>query len=296
VLVVDPVRALWERVERGCTRRWLAAAVRRELVTVAAATEDRDRAEQVLAARLQRRLAAQGGPERVADPVGWILKKGLPRGGSCAHLRCDDGTRMDSGLPCEACASRLAGLRALRQQVAAEVAAELPQGTAEQRRAEVESRLRAEAQASSERQAARFEREAAEVAARQVAVEPLRAAAAAAARARQALCVSGCGRDAEDRLSGLCRFCFAETEAFVEAELTPIPFADELDDDGRRLLLRLMRVNDAAVAVVGQAQRWVCREPSCRRQMCGVPPESGLCAPCERTAAGLPAPFQAVTS
>jgi hypothetical protein len=112
-------------------------AARRELAAIAGVAGD-TAAGQVLAGRLMRRLAVQGGPDAVTDPVGWLLVRGLPRRADCGDLRCDEGLRMDTGGPCETCASLVADRRGLRQKVAAD----LPHADQEERRAVYEQRLR----------------------------------------------------------------------------------------------------------------------------------------------------------
>lgn len=295
VAVLAPAGALWDRLVHHGARGLVVAAIRRELTAVTAAADDPHRAVQLLAARLERRLAVQDGPDQVRDPVGWLLRRGLPRGGAgCTHPRCDEGIRMDTGQPCEMCLSRIAGQRALRERVAAEVTADRPGLPPAARRREVEQRLREETAAAAEQRAARLAASAA------VRVGPgrpntallearLRDGQAAAAVAETAVadgyvaCGGGCGSPPADRISGLCPLCAEQTRALFESEL------DRLDDAGQKLMLRLVRGHAEPTAV----RVWTCRESSCGRRLHGVPPESGRCAPCERTVDGLPAPYRA---
>lgn len=74
-VALAPVSALWDRLERAGARRLVVRAAQRELTAVVGlAGAD---GPQVLAARLTRRLAAQDGPDGVADPVGWLLGRGV---------------------------------------------------------------------------------------------------------------------------------------------------------------------------------------------------------------------------
>ncbi|MGW5353393.1 hypothetical protein ACWERV_23140 [Streptomyces sp. NPDC004031] len=295
VAVVAPAAALWDRLVHRGARGLVVAALRRELTAVTAAADDPDRAVQLLAARLERRLAVQDGPDQVRDPVGWLLRRGLPRGGAgCTHPRCDEGTRMDTGLPCEMCRSRIAGQRALRERVTAEVAADRPNAPQAVRRREVERRLREETAKAAEQRAVRLAASTANRAAPggpNTALQEARlrdgaqtTADAETAAAKKLACGGGCGRAAADRISGLCPLCAEETrDLLVEPEL------EGLDAAGQKLMLRLVRGHAEPTAV----RAWTCRESSCGRRLHGVPPESGRCAPCERTVDGLPAPYRA---
>ena len=196
---------LWVQIPKASTRAMLTSRIRAELARVTAATDSQARAVQVLAGRLQRRLDAQERQGTVTDPVGWILGRGLPRGASnCWQTRCDDGTRMDTGQPCEACESRLAGQRFKRRHVFDEVAAELPAAPAPVRRVEAERRLRAEATLEAERQQQRSEQAAAERAMRELEAELARAAAEAREEERRVAPCADCGRPLA---SGLCPAC-----------------------------------------------------------------------------------------
>ncbi|WP_229343478.1 hypothetical protein [Streptomyces flavotricini] len=135
VAVLAPVRALWQRLGRPYARRLLQAAVRGELSAVAGFAGPAD-APAVLADRLTRRLAAQGGPTAVADPVGWLIGRGLPQRPGCGDVRCDEGLRLDGGT-CATCEYVLDDRRAMRRAIAAEVDARMPGASPDDRRTEV---------------------------------------------------------------------------------------------------------------------------------------------------------------
>ncbi|OEV10230.1 hypothetical protein AN218_18520, partial [Streptomyces nanshensis] len=101
-VVLGPVQELWARLTRPGARAHLVRKIRGHL-QVAAGVAGPDAAESVVAARLERRLCAQGGPHRVEDPVGWLLARGLPQRAECFERRCDEGVRLDTGGPCETC-------------------------------------------------------------------------------------------------------------------------------------------------------------------------------------------------
>ncbi|MEU7598615.1 hypothetical protein AB0B79_37215 [Streptomyces sp. NPDC039022] len=117
-------------------------AVRREL-RYAAGVVGPDRAVEILAERLTRRLAAQaGGPDAVTDPVGWLLGRGLPRSSPCTDAHCDEGVLMPTGAACERCVDLLTDRRRRRARVTGQVRTELPDADSEIRRQAVEGRLR----------------------------------------------------------------------------------------------------------------------------------------------------------
>ncbi|MEU1789127.1 hypothetical protein ABZ553_25315 [Streptomyces sparsogenes] len=203
-VVLAPVAALWGRLERDGARRVVVRSARAALMTVAGVV-GQGSAETVLADRLTRRLAEQeGGPAAVADPVGWLVGRGLPRRAACADPRCDDGLRMDTGGPCEFCAYLVADRRAVRHQEAAKVDAELPGVSGEERRSVYEQRLRERTAADAEHARSRRERAEAERAARQAACARARAKAEVLEEARQAQPCADCGRPGA---AGLCSAC-----------------------------------------------------------------------------------------
>jgi hypothetical protein len=229
--VVAPAGALWARLNRDGARRKVVTVARRELTAIAGVTGARA-AEQVLAGRLRRRLAEQGGPAQVKDPVGWLIGKGLPRRPGCGDPRCDDGARIDTGGICQACQGRIADRRAVRRQVAAEVDAQFEAAAPDQVRAETERRLQHETRLETARRQARWKRAAAERAARQAAADQARAQAEAERQARQAVACADCGAP---RATGLCPACGnrrAAREQLREAAL--IVAAHRVDSDSRQ--------------------------------------------------------------
>ncbi|MFE1776018.1 hypothetical protein [Streptomyces sp. NPDC059008] len=209
-----PAEALWDRMERGGARRLVEKVARRELRRVADWLGE-DRAEAYLAARLTRRLTAQAGrASGVHDPVGWLLKRGLPRRSDCTDARCDEGILMHSGDDCTLCEDQVLDLRSRRRRVATEAQAELPHSTPQERFEAFESRLRqavaADAAHAEER---RRKRAAAEAASLAQAAEVRAQQEADEARRRALPCVQ-CG---EADAAGLCGVCRAdeETEALI---------------------------------------------------------------------------------
>jgi hypothetical protein len=201
--VLGVVGPLWARLERSGARHRVVQAARRELAAIADVAGPAV-AEAVLADRLARRLAAQGGPTAVTDPVGWLIGRGLPRRAECADPRCDEGQRLDKGGPCETCGYLVADRRGLRRQVAEQVDTAMSDGTPQQRRVIYEQQLR-EAVAR-QLAAGQVRREQAEAVRerRRAAMEQARAAAEAAERARAAQPCAGCGKPAS---AGRCEAC-----------------------------------------------------------------------------------------
>ncbi|MFD8546311.1 hypothetical protein [Streptomyces sp. NPDC059649] len=135
-----PVDMLWARLDHPYTRRLVEAAVRSELATVAGFA-GRDDAPQVLSGRLARRLLAQGSPRTVTDPVGWMIRRGLPQRRSCGDVRCDEGLLLDSGRECATCEDIMSARRTQRCKVVRAVAAAMPLASDTERRTEAEQRL-----------------------------------------------------------------------------------------------------------------------------------------------------------
>jgi hypothetical protein len=211
------VKPLWQRIDRAGARRRVSAAVRGELARVAGVV-DMD-ADRVLRDRLARRLVEQGGPGAVVDPVGWLLRRGLPARPGCGDARCDDGLRMDTGCACDTCASRLATSRSLRHRIAEQVDADLPRATEQERRAAYEQQLReavtrqlADAQQHRARAAADRERRLADAAEARVAAEM-------AKRARQVQPCVDCGRPDSAGRCGTCENRRTVEGLIVEAAL-----------------------------------------------------------------------------
>ncbi|MFH8371416.1 hypothetical protein [Streptomyces sp. NPDC018031] len=279
--VLAPVRALWQRLERGGARSRVVQVVRAEVNRAAFVVGAQD-APRVVADRLARRLAAQGGPARVADPVGWLLGRGLPRRPSCTDVRCDEGTRMDTGTVCELCEVLIADRQTLRQAAAAEVAAAMPAASASLRRAEIERRLAhitAEQITCTQR---RHDRDAVERQRREAARAQASAGTVAAHHAPVASPCAGCRSPEADPVTGFCASCEADARELLRPEMEP------LNAEGQRLFLRLVGKGDEQD---GRARAWACTVPACGRRQVGVPARSGMCAPCERKQSGQPSPL-----
>ncbi|MFJ2876323.1 hypothetical protein [Streptomyces sp. NPDC087298] len=135
-----PVAHLWTRITRLSTVKWLAKAVRAELVRLSGIVGP-ELALRALAARLTRRLDGQG-PHAVRQLVGWLLHRGLPQRSGCWSFLCDDGYRLDTGDPCESCACLIDDRRSMRRSIAATVDEQLSTASPRLRLAEVERRLR----------------------------------------------------------------------------------------------------------------------------------------------------------
>ncbi|MGW1987485.1 hypothetical protein ACWCPJ_34320 [Streptomyces collinus] len=115
-----PVGHLFRGLTRSSTRRWIATRVEAELLRLRGLVGPRA-AGPALALRLQRRLREDA--NRVLDPVGWLLGRGLPQRTACWSVLCDDGWDMARQEACRACAARADDTRALRDQVRAGSAA-----------------------------------------------------------------------------------------------------------------------------------------------------------------------------
>ncbi|MFC0602319.1 hypothetical protein [Streptomyces palmae] len=210
-VVLGAVWPLWARLERSGARCRVITVARQEVAAISRVAGP-EVAPQLLAARLERRLADQAGPAAVVDPVGWLIKRGLPRRVDCTDFRCDEGLRMDTGGHCETCAYLIADRRGLRAQIAAQVEATMPAETPKERRVVYEQQLR-EAVAQQQVDAlARWEWAAAAQQRRSEAAAVARAKAEAADAARQALPCTDCGAP---RAAGLCGTC-GEQRALAE--------------------------------------------------------------------------------
>ncbi|MFC1428586.1 hypothetical protein ACEZCY_36030 [Streptacidiphilus sp. N1-12] len=159
-VALAPVIGLWWRVKRRGERAVVVAAARRELAAVADRT-DPSSAPGLLAERLAFRLGRQGALDSVRDPVGWLLKRGLPQGRQCGDVRCDDGTLLTDGSVCPRCEDNRVSRRRERQQVLEDVYRQLPHATEQERRDAVEQRMRELAGIAAELQQIRLERAAA---------------------------------------------------------------------------------------------------------------------------------------
>ncbi|MFC1436047.1 hypothetical protein ACEZDB_35980 [Streptacidiphilus sp. N1-3] len=152
-VALEPVAALWWRLERPGARAKVVLAARGELAVISGITgADADR---ILADRLVGRLLAQGGPVSVRDPVGWLLGRGLPQRRDCGDRRCDDGRLLTTGESCARCQDNLVASRAMRSAVAAGVDQRL---APEDRQHAVEARMHELAQLAAEEEQIRWER------------------------------------------------------------------------------------------------------------------------------------------
>ncbi|MFJ5926557.1 helix-turn-helix domain-containing protein [Kitasatospora sp. NPDC092948] len=202
-VALQPVEDLLRRVTGTSTREFLAGHVRAALRGIARWT-GAAHAPTALAERLTWRLKRQGGPVLVDDPVGWMLRRGLPQGQSCSAHACDDGIRLDSGADCVTCELRVEDRRTTRAAVAGQVLAEMPDATDRERQAEHERRLHDLAMRRAEALAA-LEREAEQRRLRYEAERPAREAREAAAEAaRLAVPCEDCQAP---RSAGLCLHC-----------------------------------------------------------------------------------------
>ncbi|MFE1190102.1 hypothetical protein [[Kitasatospora] papulosa] len=197
-----PVTWLWSGLGRASTSRWLAQKVREELVRLAGIVGPQS-ASSALAGRLQRRLDRQG-IHPVKDLVGWLLRTGLPQAQGCWSRTCDDGTRMDTGGPCQSCECLIGDRRGLRQGAAAAVAARYPRATPDELRPLYEQELRGRFQQQAAYDIGRREHAATERAARDGVVAEQRAQLAQQKVARAAAPCRQCGKpDAQ----GCCPVC-----------------------------------------------------------------------------------------
>ncbi|MBC7271498.1 MAG: hypothetical protein H5T76_22785 [Streptomyces sp.] len=212
-VALAPVAWLWAGLGRESTGKWLARAVRLELVRLRGLVGD-ERADRRLAERLKRRLDRQG-TRPVQNLAGWLLKRGLPQQAECWSTLCDDGIRMDTGGICESCTCRIGDRRGLRTVVAARVTAQhlhLPPG---EWRASYESELRATVAYQAAMDLVRRERTAEQQVAFRAAVEEQKAQLALAKAERAAQPCADCGVSGA---AGLCMTCTLrrETVAVVE--------------------------------------------------------------------------------
>ncbi|OLO25919.1 hypothetical protein PZ61_0236575 [Streptomyces sp. MNU77] len=211
--VLDPVRLEWARIRHAGGRTRVRVALQAELRRVAEIVGS-EQAPVVLAERLERRLAAQHG-ERVREPIGWLLARGLPQRAECYATACDDQVRMDTGLVCPSCELLIGDRRALRHQVARAVAAELPRLTPAEARAEVERRLSREVAQRAARDAVRREQAAVERARREVVWAQQREELESA---KTALAARPCEECGVPEAGGLCLVCSQNRTARAAVE------------------------------------------------------------------------------
>ncbi|MET8579097.1 hypothetical protein [Streptomyces sp. NPDC005012] len=139
-VALAPVAWLWARLATG-RARWLTGVVRAELLRLKGLLGSAAAAQHALAARLQRRLNAQGGVP-VRDFAAWLIGRGLPQRAGCWSVLCDDGLRLDVGAECESCTCLVADRRGARRTAAAEVARRHPATPAAERQILVDTELR----------------------------------------------------------------------------------------------------------------------------------------------------------
>ena len=197
--VLAPVQLEWAHIGHAGGRTRVRVALMAELRRLAGIVGP-EQAPVVLAERLERRLAAQHG-ERVREPVGWLLSRGLPQRAECYATACDDQVRMDTGLVCPSCELLIGDRRALRHQVVQAVAAELPRLASAEAQAEVERRMSREVALRAARDVVRRERAAVERARREVAWAQQREEAKAELAAR------ACEECGMPEAGGLCLMC-----------------------------------------------------------------------------------------
>ncbi|MFF2618576.1 hypothetical protein [Kitasatospora sp. NPDC058046] len=119
--VVEPVVWLWSRLPRQERREFLSSLVVGELEHLSGLV-GRERAGRALRARFVRRMGQQGSVP-VADPIGWMLSRGLRQRVDCWSELCDEGVRIDSAAACASCESERGESRAVRGAVLRDLAA-----------------------------------------------------------------------------------------------------------------------------------------------------------------------------
>lgn len=139
--VLRPVIDVFERISRHSSRSHVQAAVQHHLSELHGVV-GKDSARSILAQRVSRRLDAQGGAVFVRDPVGWLLKKALPRRPGCYDLRCDESLRVDTQLDCPSCQLLIEDRRTVRVIARTSVDEQLPGLSTEARRNEIDVRTR----------------------------------------------------------------------------------------------------------------------------------------------------------
>lgn len=235
--VLGPVAGMWAGLGLVSTGRWLAKAVRLELVRLRNLVGDEGGlAERRLAERLKRRLERQGS-RPVQDLAGWLIKRGLPQKSQCWSTMCDDGIRIDTGSTCESCGCLIGDRRGLRTMMAAHVADQYGHLPAGEWRTVYESELRAHVDHQAAVGLVRRERTAQRRGAFRAAVEERKAQLAAAQAERAARPCADC--DQPDA-AGLCMTCsLRRATAELVEQAVDIAVAVRADIDDRRALSEL---------------------------------------------------------
>jgi hypothetical protein len=194
-----PVADLWHRLHHAGARATVALAARRELAVIEGFTTTVP-ASTVLAERLLRRRHQQGDTP-VADPGGWLHRRGLPARPGCGDRLCDEGTLISNRATCPRCAENLNDKRAARRSAFAEASAAAGAARPEEIRRLAEAHLRH--RHKRDQQAELLRRKAA--AGQRAAREALGGQRSGAEGALLELPCRRCGRDGSD---GLCAECF----------------------------------------------------------------------------------------
>ncbi|MFF3735187.1 hypothetical protein ACFYXM_34180 [Streptomyces sp. NPDC002476] len=235
-VALGPVTWLWERLS-GWQQDHVEAAAKAELTQLAGLGVAPEGAPRLLADRLTDRLEETGGEALVDKPFPWLIRRGLPQRQACAHRKCDDGVRLDTGEDCENCQNVIHIRRARRARIGADIDRELPGLSDGERRSVLEERLREEAAIEAKdfvlrREQAREQqarRDAARAAAQERA-EAERAAVAAADAARQALACEDCGLQQAGGLCEACGYRRRTESVIVEAGLVAAAWSADLTD------------------------------------------------------------------
>lgn len=226
--VLAPVAWQWSLLGRESTSKWLANAVRLELVRLRSLAGD-ELAEQRLAQRIARRLDRQG-TRPVQDLSGWLIKRGLPQNRECWSAVCDDGIRLDTAGTCESCTCLVGDRRGLRAVVAQRVVTQHPHLPAGEWRSVYEGELRATVEHQAAVDLVRRERTAQQQIGYRAAIEEQKLQIAAAKAERAVQPCADCGLpDA----AGLCMTCTIRrrTAAVVEQAVDlAVALRAEFDD------------------------------------------------------------------
>ncbi|MFF0794828.1 hypothetical protein [Streptomyces spiralis] len=201
-VALAPVTWLWLQLSRRQQKVALRSVER--ALDVLAGIASPAAAPRLLASRLADRLMEAGGKDRVRDPMGWLLGRGLVQRPACPDVRCDDGIRLDTGSDCPTCGNIVHTRRALRAQITALVEAERPYSDPATRRAEVDRCLRKETVLEEQQAQSRRVRTVREVEQRQQAIARRRVLEEEAELARWQAPCADCGLPES---AGLCPTC-----------------------------------------------------------------------------------------